>query len=198
MDHYIRVNRLGLLIGSWRVNVIGSKISDNEDLLCASPAGEQRFVMERVSVDGKDHDRWCGATEEFISKIRVLQEKETAATLHLHPPARNRLLWRVRHAGRNWALRSNYDTAVAELQAEFDAALSAYLARAGDLPSSLEETRRRELARLQLLAPQDIDPPSRRPTTSKHHVGSLSSYYYGINDGAGGGFDGGGFGGFSY
>jgi len=147
MHHEIRVMTLGLLIGSWTVNEIGSKISENRDLLCAKPAGERRSLSQVVLVGRQDHDRWCGATEELVAKIHALQEKETAASLHRNPPFHDRLLWRVRHAARNWVLRSNYDAAVAELRAEFNAALSAYLERAGDLPSYLEERKRRELER---------------------------------------------------
>jgi hypothetical protein len=90
----------------------------------------------------RDLDRWCKATEALLAEIRQLQRREQAASLHLHPPLRNRLLWRIRHVRRNRKLRHDFDAVDARLRAEFDAALSDYQDRAGDLSAHVDERQR--------------------------------------------------------
>lgn len=121
-------------------SVIGSKISEHRDLLCAHP---QEYLYRTVQAEVRDRDRWYKATEELLARIRALQQREQAASLHLHPPLRNRLLWRIRHARRNRKLRRDFHAVDARLRAEFDAALSDYQEQAGDLSAHVDELQRR-------------------------------------------------------
>lgn len=135
----MRIGWLQQLIDAPTASVIGSKISEHRDLLCAHP---QECLYQTVQAEARDRDRWYEATEELLAKIRALRQREQAASLHLYPPLRNRLLWRLRNARRNRKLRRHFDAVDAQLRAQFDAALSDYQEQAGDLSAHVDERQR--------------------------------------------------------
>jgi hypothetical protein len=179
----IRVGSLALVIGAWTVNVVGSKISEHSELLCAQPTDH---LYRTVEASARDRDRWYRATDELVATIQALQEQEQAASLHLHPP--RHWLWHVRYVRRNWALRRGYPATVARLRAEFDAAISDYLEQAGDLTTCAEEQWRRE-SESRLREGQACG-RRQRPTKSRHSSGPSSTYG---SDGGASGFSGGSF-----
>ncbi|MFD3747432.1 hypothetical protein [Nocardia sp. NPDC058633] len=153
MGRAIHVSELQTLIEYRRADVIDARIKDNADLQCvAEPRFGSRSPSDATATDS-DYHRWRSATEELLASIRVLQDRARQVGLHLHPPlggsALSRRWWHVRYARRNRLLRANYDPQAAALRAQFDRALTAYLARAGDLPAFLSEYRVQQQQRAQ-------------------------------------------------
>jgi uncharacterized membrane protein YgcG len=180
----IRVGSLGLVVGAWTVNVVGSKISAHSELLCAHPADH---LYRTVEASARDSNRWHRATDELLARIRALQEQEQAASLHLHP-SRYQLWWHIRYARRNWSLRRGYQATAARLRAEFDAAIAGYLEQAGDLTTYVERQWRR--ASESRLREGQAGGRGQRSTESRRSSGPSSTYG---SDGGAGGFSGGSF-----
>ncbi|MEV5836056.1 hypothetical protein [Nocardia sp. NPDC052112] len=148
MDRRVQVMSLGSLVGPWTVDVIGARISENRELRCAVELDSKRAAYSSdPEASAADCNRWCAATRYLLTTIAALQEQERLASLHLNPPWRGELRWRLRHAQRNRLLRRQYDQAKAELLAAFDAALAEYQARAGDLPEYQERYYKQEQER---------------------------------------------------
>jgi hypothetical protein len=134
--------------------VINGELRRYRNLECVDTVGYSRSIYV-AGVDPVDVDRWRRAAILLHERIRALNEKERAVSLHLHQPFDYLLLWKIRYAWRNRVLRKNYLTAVAELRAAVHAAMSVYQEDAGDLPAYLAEYRRR---RMESLAAMKAEP----------------------------------------
>ncbi|MFB9907001.1 hypothetical protein [Allokutzneria oryzae] len=172
MNVEVHVTDLGLLLGSWTVNVIGTEIRKITALQCAT-GDPSRPHGRTVRATEADRDRWCSATDEFLKQIRALQERERVASQHLWPPFQGRLWWRLRYALRNWSLRRSYNDTAAQLRSDFDTALATYQEHAGDLPDYVVEFTERESVRR---AEEDRRDKARRAAVLTTATGPVWAY----------------------
>ncbi|MER5216650.1 hypothetical protein ABT063_40500 [Streptomyces sp. NPDC002838] len=128
------------------------------------------------------------APTESVIGIRAPQQREQAASLHLHPPLRNRLLWRLSNTRRNRKLRRDFDAVDAQLRTEFDAALSDCQEQAGDLSAHVDEQQRR-MAKIR----QREDERRRRRGPGGNSASGPSTTYGSDAGGGASGFAGGSF-----
>ncbi|SDM44913.1 hypothetical protein [Allokutzneria albata] len=179
MDLDVHVTNLGSLLGGWEVNVVGSLLSEHNQLTCVRPSVFAVYPEKVVKASDADHDRWHAATDRFLQTISALQEREKAISLHLRPPFRGRLVWSIRYAWRNLVLRKGYDEAAERLRSDFNAALAVYLKDAGDLPEYVkkytareQKRRRREEEQARLRRAEAIEDASGPVWSYQLHKGS--------------------------
>ncbi|WP_158838814.1 hypothetical protein [Streptomyces sp. NRRL S-1022] len=93
-----------------------------------------------------DAARWYAATEAFLYAMKILNDEQRQASLHMYRAEAPlpQLIWRVRHAWRNRRLRADYDATMQRLRYDALTACRHYREQAGDLTRCVEAAREDE------------------------------------------------------